>query len=453
MTSVDLVVKNGTIVTGRSSFTGALAVRDGKIVFVGSNESLPNADRVVDAAGLYVLPGVIDVHVHLRDPGYTYKEDFGSGTAAAAAGGVTCVFDMPNNSPPTKNVEALNAKVEAAEAKAVVDYCLYGLLTVDSLPEVEPLSRAGVIGYKLFMGETTGKIVPPSDGELSDQFSEVSKLGLRVAVHAEDDPAIQSRVRTLRTQGRTDAHAHFESRPSVVEEEAVQKAISYATEAKCDLHISHLSSRWGTVAVQRARTDRASVSAETCPHYLILDDRRYSEIGPLMKINPSIKTAEDQASLWDAIRTGTIEMIASDHSPHVLEEKTKPVIFDCASGFPGLETSVPLILTQVNRGTITLNKYVQLTSENPAKIWKLSPKKGSLSVGSDADFTIVDMKARAKIDSSRFYSKAKWSPFDGFEVEGMPVYTIVRGNIVMDHGAVTEEHAGMMVQPAKPTAN
>jgi len=447
MTTADLVVKNGTIVTSDSSFSEGIAVQDGKIISIGSNENLPRADKVVNASGLCVLPGVVDVHVHFRDPGYVYKEDFGTGTAAAAAGGVTCVFDMPNNSPPPKNVEALNAKIQAARAKAVVDYGLYGLLTVDSLHEAEPLARSGVIGYKCYMAETAGKILPPSDGEMLDQFSVVSRLGLKVAVHAENDPILQYRIRKLRSEGRTDARAHYDSRPPIVEEEAVRRALLYAKETECNLHISHLSSLGGVVAVEEAKRNRISVSAETCPHYLVLDEKRYPELGSLMKINPSIKSAQDRAALWQALNNGSVDMIATDHSPHALEEKEKSVIFDCVSGFPGLETSVPLMLTQVNRGMMTLNKYVQVTSENPAKAWRISPQKGSLSLGSDADFTIVDMKAKAKIDPSGFHSKAKWSPFEGFEVQGLPVYTIVRGKVVMDHGVVVPDHEGMMVTP------
>jgi len=447
LVSVDLVVKNGTIVTPSTSFQGGIAIKDGKIASIGSNASLPYADRTIDASNLSVLPGVIDVHVHFRDPGYTYKEDFGSGSAAAAAGGITTIFDMPNNSPPPKNVEALRAKIDSAKAKSLVDYGLYGLLTVGSLPEIEQLARNGIIGYKCFMGETVGKIPPPSDGEMLEQFQAVSRLGLRAAVHAENDSILQYRIGKLRSEGRVDAHAHYESRPHIVEQEAVTRAIMYAAESSCNLHIAHLSSSRGVAAIESAKRRGQNVTAETCPHYLVLDDNYYSKIGSLMKMNPSIKTADDRAALWDALRNGVVDMIATDHSPHALEEKQKPIIFDCVSGFPGLETSIPLMLTQVNRGRISLNKYVQLTSENPAKAWKIFPRKGTIAIGSDADFTIVDLKARAKVDPSKFYSKAKWSPFERFEVEGLPIYTIIRGRVVMDHGFVDKRPGGTMVSP------
>lgn len=450
MVNADLVIKNGTIVTESFTFEGAVAVNNGKISSITSNENAPSANKVIDAKGLHILPGVIDVHVHFRDPGYTYKEDFGSGSAAAAAGGVTLIFDMPNNSPPPKNVDALNQKIEAAK-KAVVDYGLYGLLTENNLSDIAPLAEAGVIGYKCFMGETVGAIPPPNDGEMLDQFAVVSKANLRVSVHAENDPILKYRIKKLRSEGRGDAHAHYESRPHVVEEEAVRRAILYAAESKTKLHIAHLSGSRALAAVAEAKRRYQPVTAETGPHYLLLDDEQYVKIGSLMKMNPSIKTADDKAALWEALNNGTVDMIATDHSPHALEEKQKPMIFDCISGFPGLETAVPLMLTGVNKGLLPLTTYVKLTSANPARAWRLYPQKGVIRVGSDADITIVDLKAKSKVDPSKFYSKAKWSPFDGFEVQGLPVYTIVRGNLVMDHGVVDTKPVGKMVSPIPGT--
>lgn len=425
----------------------ALVVKDGKVAAITSDENVPSAERVIDAEGLYVLPGIIDAHVHFRDPGLTYKEDFASGSAAAAAGGVTCIFDMPNTVPPTKDLETLNAKVEAARAKAVVDYGLYGLLTVGSLKEAGGLSSHGVIGFKCYMAETTGKIPPPSDGEMLEQFSEVAKLGLGVAVHAENQSIVRYMIEKLRAEGRVYPRAHLESRPQIAEEEAVGRAILYAKDTSCPLHIAHLSSEGGVDLVRGAKAGRFPVTAETAPHYLILDDSRYADLGPLMKINPSIKGRSDRAALWDAVSDGTIDMIATDHSPHTLAEKSGPDIFDVASGFPGLETSVPLMLTQVNRGRLTLQRYVQLASANPARAWRIYPKKGCIEVGSDADITIVDLSSRSRVDPTKFYSKAKWSPFDGFEVEGQATYTISRGKVVMDHGVVDTLRHGEMVMP------
>ena len=452
LSSADLVIKYGRVAVSSSLRSCAVAAKDGRITWMGANSNAPNADRVINASGLIILPGVIDVHVHMRDPGATYKEDFRSGTSAAAAGGVATVFDMPNNTPPTKDVAALRLKAKAAEEKAIVDYALYGLMTEGNIGELVPLLRAGVIGFKCYMAETTGNLASPSESEMLGEMGVIARAGLRAAVHAEDDSLLQERVSRLKREGRVDALAHYESRPEKVEEKAVRRALALAREAKCDLHIAHLSSAAGANEVKRAKmsTRRAqgSVTAETCPQYLLLDRGDYAEKGSLMKSNPSVKRRADKLALWRAVRDGTIDMIATDHAPHTLEEKTSGAsIFDRASGFPGLETSVALMLTCVSRGLLSLSRYVQLTSEGPAKAWRLYPKKGRIRVGSDADFTIVDTKVEWRIDPAKFVSKAKYSPFDGFEAKGAAVYTIVRGNVVMDHGHLDSRSRGEMQRP------
>jgi dihydroorotase len=451
LSSADLVIKYGRVAVSSSLRSCAVAAKEGRITWMGANSNAPSADRVIDASGLIVLPGVIDVHVHMRDPGATYKEDFLSGTSAAAAGGVATVFDMPNNTPPTKDVAALRLKAEAAE-KAIVDYALYGLMTEGNIGELAPLAGAGVIGFKCYMAETTGKVASPSESEMLGEMGVIARAGLRAAVHAEDDTLLQERVSRLRSEGRVDALAHYESRPEKVEESAVRRALALARTANCDLHIAHLSSAAGANEVKRAkmsrRRGRGSVTAETCPQYLLLDKGDYAEKGSLMKSNPSVKRRADRLALWRAVRDGTVDMIATDHAPHTLEEKTSGAsIFDQASGFPGLETSVALMLTCVSRGMLSLPRYVRLTSEGPAKAWRLYPKKGRMAVGSDADFTIVDTKAEWRIDPAKFVSKAKYSPFDGFHAKGAAVYTIVRGNVVMDHGHIDTRSKGEMQRP------
>ncbi len=450
-----MVITNGRVATSSSSSSlrsAAIAVKGGKIAWVGSNSNAPRADRIIDASGLIVLPGVIDVHVHLRDPGATYKEDFRSGTAAAAAGGVTTVFDMPNNFPPTKDSESLSRKAEAAR-KALVDYALFGLITGDNVGEIMPLIGAGVIGFKWYMTETTGNAAPPSGGGLLEGLALVGRAGRRVSVHAEDDSIVRKRVSKLKREGRVDALAHYESRPEEAEEVAVRKAIGLARDARCPLHLAHLSSAAGAATVRKAkrlRRDRArwSLTAETCPQYLLLDKNHYEQKGSIMKCNPSIKRREDRLGLWKAVRDGTVDMLATDHAPHTIEEKTSGAsIFEEASGFPGLETSVALMLTCVSRGLLSLSRYVHLTSEGPAKAWGLYPKKGKIAIGSDADFTVVDTKKEWRIDPERFVSKAKYSPFEGFKAKGAAIYTIVRGRVVMDHGRVDEASTGEMQKP------
>ena len=446
MPSADLVIKNATLVTSNLTFRAGIAVTDGVISSVASNEHLPSAQKIVDASGLYVLPGIIDSHVHLRDPGFTYKEDFSTGTMAAAAGGVTCVFDMPNNNPPIKSVEALEEKLEVVRRKAVVDYGFYALLGAGNLHDLAGLSRSGVIGFKCFLTEAL-QVEPPEDGEVLEDFAEVARLKRRVTVHAENDSIVKYRVRDLKERKRGDANAHLESRPAVAEEEAVNRTITYARESGCKVNIAHLSSERSVEAVRLAIGRRENVTAETCPHYLLLDSARYEELGSLMKVNPAIRTPTDRAALWEGLRDGTIGIITSDHAPQAEEEKRKPMIFDCLSGISGLETMVPLMLTQVNKGLISITEFVKLSSENPARTWEVFPRKGCLNVGSDADLTIIDMKKRVKISAESFMSKAKWSPFDGYEATGVPVFTIVRGKVVMERGSVDHKPKGEMVSP------
>jgi dihydroorotase len=317
------------------------------------------------------------------------------------------------------------------------------------------------------MAETTGNVASPSEegGEVSADLAFLSASGLRVSVHAEDNGMLRRRVAALRGKGRTDPLAHYESRPGVVEAAAVGRAIALAREASCKLHIAHLSSSQGARRVRQAKSAErgtrrkdgtaandargASLTAETCPQYLLLDKADYATKGPLMKCNPSVKRKEDRLALWEAVRDGTIDMIASDHAPHTLAEKTAGrSIFDQASGLPGLETSVPLMLTCVSRGLLSLGRYVRMTSESPAKAWGLYPKKGCLAVGSDADLTIVDTKKEWTIDPERFVSKAKFSPFEGFEVRGAVAYTIVRGDVVMDdERTIDASHRGELQRP------
>ena len=450
MVSVDLVIRGGTVVTSGGMFRANVAVKDGKIYAFTAVSEVLSADKVIDAEGLYVLPGVIDEHVHCRDPGLTHKEDFKTCTEAAAAGGVTTIFDMPNNIPPIKDVEALRLKIHEAEKKAIVDYGLYGLLTVGSLPHVMPLVENGVIGFKMFMGPTTGNIPPPSDGEMLDLFSVIAKTGLRIAIHAETQSIIDYLISKLRLEGRKDPRAHLESRPAIVEEEAIRRVSLYARETGARIHIVHVASARALDAIRDAKNMGINITAETCPHYLLLDDSYYEKSGIIIKVNPAIKSKNDQAALWDAINNGLIDTLGTDHAPHTPDEKFKDDVFEAAAGFPGLETFVPLMLTQVNAGRLSLTRFVQLTSENPAKAFGIWPQKGSLFIGSDADFTIVDLKATTKIRADKFHSKAKWSPFDGWEVKGIPVYTIVRGNIVMDHGEIiTTKPIGKMVRPIK----
>ena len=445
----DLIIANGQVVTPEATFRAAVLVKEGKVAGFVSGDVLPPARETYDASGLYVLPGLIDIHVHFRDPGLTYKEDFGTGSLAAAYGGITTVVDMPNVNPPTATVEAFQLKLAEASKKSYVDFGIVGVVFEENIGEIEKLADAGVVGFKIFMGETVGKLPAPSDGGIIEAMKVIARTGLRVGVHAENNQILRYYTEKLKAAGRTDPVAHVEARPNIAEAECIARAIMFAEHAGAKLHIYHMSSREGVDLVAAAKRRGVDVSAETGPHYLLLDYTHMHKVGSMLKMNPPVRAKEDQQRLWEGLLDGTIEAVATDHSPHTLEEKLKDNIWEAIPGFCGVETSVPLMLTEVNKGRMTLNHYVKVASEGPARLFNMYPQKGCLRIGSDADFTIVDMNREGVIKAEALHSKSKVTPFDGFQVKGMPVSTIVRGKFVVRDGKLVGGPFGQLVRPVR----
>ena len=444
---VDLIIQTGTTVTPSGSFRAEIAVRDGKIWAIGGKGSLPDASEKLDATGLHVLPGVIDDHVHFREPGMTYKEDFETGSRAAAAGGVTTIFDMPNTAPPLTDVKTLAEKVALAKGRSYVDFVLYAAVTDSNVDQLKPLAEAGIGGFKVFMGETTGYIRCPDDGLIYEAFQRIRETGRRVGAHAENDAILQHIKRRLVALGRKDPIAHLESRPSLAEAEAISRAILLSEAAGNSFHVFHLSTREGLNYVKEARLRGLPVTAEVLVSHLLLDDRDYERIGNLIRLNPPIRTQEHQRAMWEGLQQGWIDNIATDHAPHSYKEKTAENVWDTACGFIGVETALPLMLTEVNRGRLTLEHYVRLVSENPARVWGIYPKKGAIQIGSDADFTLVDLKAEGRIEASRLHNKNTLNPYEGRTVKGLPRYTVLRGKLIMADGEVVGSPIGEWVRP------
>ncbi|MEM4303533.1 MAG: allantoinase AllB [Candidatus Caldarchaeum sp.] len=446
---VDLLVKGGTIITSSKVFEGCIAIEDGKIAAIGKEETMPKAEKVINAAGMFVLPGIIDAHVHFREPGLEYKEDFRTGSMAAAAGGVTTVVDMPNVVPPTQDKEAFNLKLERALQKSLVDFAILGVVLPTNIDKIAELAREGVIGYKIFMGETVGNLPSPDDWELVLAFEEIAKTGLRVCVHAENRSITTHLVNEFKKQGRTDPLAHLESRPAISEEEAIMRAVVFTKPFGTKLHIVHVSSKNGVEAIRLAKSMGLPVTGETCPHYLLLDGAEtIKKLGPLLKMNPPVRTLDHAEALWNGLKTGVLDMIATDHSPHAKEEKFRENIWEAIAGWPGVETMLPLMLNEVSRGRLSLHEIVKYMSEGPAKVWDMYPQKGSLELGADGDLTIVDMRKQHTIKAENLHSKSKLTPFDGWTVQGVPVYTIVGGRVVMENGQVLEDAGrGKLIKP------
>jgi dihydroorotase len=455
---VDLVIRGGQVVTPDAAFAASVAIKDGAVAALGADDLMPPAREVLDASGLHVLPGAIDVHVHFRDPGYPHKEDFESGTAAAACGGVTTIFDMPNTIPPTGTAEALAAKQAMAAAKAHVDFGLYGLLGEDTIANVPELIDGGVIGFKLYMGNTFGKIPSPSTGAMLEAFEAVAPTGKRISLHAETNSIMERRETRLREAGRTDPLAHIASRPAVVAVEAVSRAAILAEWTGARIHILHISSAEELHPLREAKARGVDITGETGPHYLMLSTDDYARLGGVIRVNPPVREARNQAPLWDALADGTIDLIATDHAPHAPDEKTRNDIWTVDCGFPGVETQMPLMLTAVNAGRLSICDYVRLSAAAPAQIFGLYPRKGALQPGADADIAIVDLAHEWSIDDGKLQSRSKITPWNGWRVKGLPIHTLVRGRFVMrdrrllagTRGWGRSVHAIQRMPPARP---
>jgi dihydroorotase/allantoinase len=447
--SADLVIKNGILVSAEAEMPGVgVAARDGRILAIAADEDLPPAERVLDADGRHILPGVIDGHVHLREPGLEYKEDFGTGTLAAVMGGVTCVLDMPNTKPSTSTPEFVNLKRRLAEEKALADFGIIGLVVQENVDQLLPMRDAGVVGYKCFLGETIGNIPAPDDGLLVEAMSIIASTGLRIGFHAENNDVMQHLIRKYKAEGRTDARAHLETRPVLAEVESIQRLALFGQHTGCKVHVYHLSSKDGMETIAEWRDKGVNITCETGAHYCFLSLEEYERQGSVVRMNPPIRGLQHGEGLLQGLLDGRVSMIATDHSPHTREEKINDDIWKAISGFVGVETSVQVFLDRaVNAGKMTLPEFVRVTSRNPAQVWSMAPRKGSLRVGSDADFTLVDLNKEWVIDASKLHSKNTVSPFDGWRGKGMAVATIVRGQIVMQDGQLVGQASGRMVHP------
>lgn len=434
--TADLVINNGTVVAAESTMNASVAIKDGVVLAVGAANAMPRARETLDANGLHLLPGAIDVHVHFRDPGYPQKEDFASGTIAAAFGGVTTVFDMPNTLPTVEDAATLAAKQAMAAEKAHVDYGLYAVLGESSIARVPELIAGGVIGFKLYMGNTFGRIPTPSTGAMLEAFEAVAPTGKRISLHAETNSVMERREAKLRQVGRIEPLAHLDSRPEVVAIEAVSRAAILAEWTGARAHVLHISSAGELRPLAEAKARGVDITGETCPHYLMLSTDDYARCGGIIRVNPPVREARNREPLWAALIDGTIDVIATDHAPHSREEKTRNDIWTVDCGFAGVETQMPLMLTEIARGRASICDYVRWSAANPAKLWGLYPRKGVIQAGADADIAVVDLNRRWVVKDAEAHSIAKVTPWDGRQVQGLPVHTIVRGRFVVKDRAL-----------------
>ncbi len=432
--SVDLVLHNAKIYTPRGVVEAGLAVDEGKIIKIAKETKLPHASERLDIKGKIMLPGLIDPHVHLRDQQLAYKEDFFSGTSAAAAGGVTLTIDMPNNKPVTMSATSLKERMKLAENRAVTNIAFHS-----AFPEIAEENRRiveqGAVAFKLYLSQKVGGLNIDDDDALLSAFSMAEKMKVPVSVHPEDRETLETVKKKMQQSGHKDVEAYVKVHSPEAELKAIQRIVQLAKKTNVQIHFCHLSSGKGLEAILTAKKMGLHVTCEATPHHLLLSSKHLKRCNTIALTDPPLRTEKDVETLWNALRQGLIDAVASDHAPHTIEEKEAASVWEVKPGIPGLETTLPLLLTQVNKGRLTLPNLIKVTSKRPAEIFHLRDR-GSLAEGFHADLVVVDMKRKHRIDSSEFYSKAKYSPFDGWKVRGTPTKTFVNGRLVMDEGEI-----------------
>lgn len=432
----DLIVKGGTIVSHAGTAGADIGVKDGRIAALGNLDGSAAAD-IFDARGLHVLPGVIDTQVHFREPGNEHKEDLETGSRAAVMGGVTAVFEMPNTNPPTTSAAALADKVTRARGRMFCDFAFFVGATADNVEDIPALERLeGAAGIKVFMGSSTGTLLVEDEATLARI---IARLARRASFHSEDEARLRERAH-LRITG--DAASHPAWRDEIAALKSTQTLLGLARAFGKPVHVLHISTA-GELPLLAANKDIASV--ETTPHHLTLGEaEHYERLGTLVQMNPPVRGGHHREALWRGIADGTVDILGSDHAPHTLEEKAKPYPAS-PSGMPGVQTLVPVMLDHVNAGRLSLERFVDLTSHGPARLFGIAGK-GRIAAGCDADLTIVDLKTERTITNSWIESRCGWTPYDGKKVRGWPVATVVRGRVVMRDGAIAEEAAGAPVR-------
>lgn len=420
--SLDLLLRGARIVTSNGIFEGDLAVLGGKIVQIGAIKE--KAEKEIDCAGKFILPGAIDMHVHFRDPGFTEKEDFKTGSLAAVAGGITTICDMPNTDPPTLTFKDFEEKLEIAREKSVVNFGFYMGFDGHNLDEIKKAKNSPEFaGVKIYMGSSTGNLLIQDFSTIEKLFS----LGLFVIVHAEDENIIrENKAKYLAAEksGATDPSIHSLIRSPSAAREAVKTILHLAKKCNARVHITHVSTAEEVEELQKFK--RELVSADCTPHHLFLTQSAYADRGNFVKVNPPLRTNEDRQALWKALHEGVIHAVASDHAPHTKAEKEQSYE-KAPAGVPGVETLLPLLLDAVNHGEATLEEVVKWTSGNPAKLLGFK-SKGRIEVGADADLVIVDMDKEQEV--GKLKTKCNWSPFSGWKLKGWPILTVVNGKVV-----------------------
>jgi len=450
ITGAKMVLPNGIV-------TGDLRITDGAISEISTDESLKPQDGelIHDAAGLHLLPGIIDPQVHFRDPGQPEKEDLHTGSRAAASGGVTSFLDMPNNVPSQTTLESMYNKLETASNRCVTNYGFFIGATESNVEELQkavgtpeaPIAIPGICGIKIFMGSSTGDLLVNESSALKTIFDNTAGL---IAVHAEDETRMIERKKMI--EGRTDMAAHAEWRDEETALIATKRAVGYAQDSGHRLHILHLTSgieaEWlNGLTSLTGEKGQAHITTEVLPQHLTFDERDVEVLGTRLKMNPPIRYQKDKEILWKRLHDGTVNCIATDHAPHTLENKAKgfPHAY---SGMPGVETSLPVMLTHAANGECTIEQVVQWMSSNVAECYGMIGK-GKLEEGYDGDIVLVDLKKELLVEDKNAWSTVGWNPFAGKTLVGWPILTVVAGIPVFERNDSTGPKGRCIVEPGQ----
>jgi allantoinase len=420
-----VLIENGKVVRGGRLTRANILIEDGTIEYVGVRKT-KGADKRIDAKGRVILPGLVDGHAHLHDPAFTNREDFTTGTCAAAAGGVTTVVEMVLSTP-VDTPDRVKAKIELGRRSSLIDFSLHaGMMKLNNLPNIAAIASLGVRSFKTF----TCKPYGADDHTLMSLMRETSMRNSILNVHAEDEQTANENFDRLTAEGRKDPMAHVEWKPNMAEERAVRNVVEFSRMLKARLHISHMSTREGVEIVRKNKRLRVKVTAETCPHYLTFTRGDMKKQGPYLKMNPSLKGPKDVQALWKGLRDGTIDMVTSEHAPGERAEKEVgwTDIWKAWGGVPAIETMLPVLLSEgVNKRQLSLITLQRVCCENPARIFGFYPRKGAIQKGADADLVIVDLKIKRKVKAEALHYKVGWTPYEGWTLRGWPILTMRRG--------------------------
>jgi len=455
---VDLNIINGLVWANGELIAKNISILDEKIFTVTTNSELPMAKKTIDAKGYLVLPGAIDSHIHSRDPGSTDREDFYTVTAAAAAGGVTTVLDMPNNIPPISSVENFNLKRKIAEEKAVIDFGLYAGAGSDNIDEITNLANAGAIAFKTFLTKLSPErfqemkgLIVHNNGSFIEVLKEVRKTDLLYCLHTEDDQIIDYYTDQLKLRNRNDLKAFGESRPPISEISSVARTLTLSKYTDTKIHICHISIPESIKMVNDAKKEGQRVTSEVASIYPFLSEEDLERLGPYGLTYPPLRDLQNRDIIYNSFLNGDIDIINSDHAPYKKEEIERGYndIWKASPSISTIEVLLPVLLNEVSKGKMSLKRLIEGFIELPARLFKLYPKKGIIQEGSDADIIIVDMNNEKIINCNELHTKIRTTQFEGLKVKGYPITTIVRGKIVMVNNKIIAKPGwGRMIKPA-----